>query len=268
MPPLLTFIIPVRHPENARDWAKLRAVLTETAGSIAAQTMGDWRALVVANHGADLPPLPAGFEIVRVDFPPNRYAQVKDGPKETVYDSFRFDKGRRVLAGMLRQRDSRYFMVVDEDDFVTNQLVAHVAKTPTANGWEIHRGYVWTDGGRVLLTQSSFSTLCGTCLIIRSDLYQLPARLEDAAAETIKTMFGSHRFIAGLLTQRNTPLTPLPFPGAIYRIGHGGTVTGKTGIFAEYFNLRLLSRRPHLFFANLLRLRWVTSRVKREFFGR
>ena len=56
----LTFIIPVRHQDNARDWALLKANLTQTAASIASQTHPGWRALVVANEGADLPDLPAG----------------------------------------------------------------------------------------------------------------------------------------------------------------------------------------------------------------
>jgi hypothetical protein len=67
--PLLSFIIPVRHQNNARDWGQLKANLAETLASISAQSKPDWRGYVAANHGADLPPLPERFEAVRVDFP-------------------------------------------------------------------------------------------------------------------------------------------------------------------------------------------------------
>src|SRR5690606_10870385 len=97
---MLTFIIPVRHQDNARDWSLLKANLSQTAASIASQTDTGWRALVVANEGADLPPLPPGFDVVRVTFPPNRLHELGEADLEAVYDAFRADKGRRVLAGM------------------------------------------------------------------------------------------------------------------------------------------------------------------------
>ena len=50
---MLTFIIPVRHQDNARDWTLLKANLSQTAASIAGQTHPGWRALVVANEGAN-----------------------------------------------------------------------------------------------------------------------------------------------------------------------------------------------------------------------
>src|SRR5690606_35331807 len=52
MSPLVTFVIPVRHPDNARDWALLRSSLSQTIASISNQTHDDWRAVIVANTGA------------------------------------------------------------------------------------------------------------------------------------------------------------------------------------------------------------------------
>ncbi|HET8762813.1 MAG TPA: glycosyltransferase, partial [Gemmatimonadales bacterium] len=71
MTPLVSFVIPVRHQDNARDWAALKANLTQTIASISNQTHDDWRAIIVANEQADLPELPPGFEVERVTFPPN-----------------------------------------------------------------------------------------------------------------------------------------------------------------------------------------------------
>ena len=68
---LVTFIIPVRHQDNARDWSLLKANLVQTIASISNQTNDDWRGIIVANEGADLPDLPERFGVVRVIFPPN-----------------------------------------------------------------------------------------------------------------------------------------------------------------------------------------------------
>ena len=67
----LTFVIPVRHQDNARDWGKLKSNLTATVKSIASQESTDWKAIIVANRGADLPALPAGFDVKWVDFASN-----------------------------------------------------------------------------------------------------------------------------------------------------------------------------------------------------
>ncbi|MGO7733622.1 hypothetical protein ACC704_37035, partial [Rhizobium johnstonii] len=65
--------------------------------------------------GSDLPDLPEKFSAVRVTFPPNDLHELGKGSKEDLLDAFRADKGRRVLSGMLTARDSRFFMIVDDD---------------------------------------------------------------------------------------------------------------------------------------------------------
>ena len=166
---LVTFIIPVRHQDNARDWSLLKANLVQTIASISNQTNDDWRGIIVANEGADLPDLPERFGVVRVIFPPNDLHEIDKANIEDVRDAFRADKGRRVLMGMLGARDSRFFMIVDDDDFVSARIVQHVAENPDANGWTIDRGYIWDDGGKLLLGYDEFNHLCGTSLIVRSD---------------------------------------------------------------------------------------------------
>lgn len=263
----LTFLIPVRHPDNSPDWSRLKANLAQTVGSIAAQTNGDWRGIIVANEGADLPPLPERFGVEWVHFPPNSRHEKSGGSTEDFLDAFRIDKGRRVLKGMLRARDSRFFMIVDDDDFVSARLTQFVADHGNANGWVVDRGYVWDDGGKNLYRHHHLNHVCGTTLIIRSDLYSLPDSFESATPEYIKTMLGSHRLIGPLLAERGTPLASLPFPGAIYRVGHSGSHSQTPPILKKYVFNRDVMLRPHLFVRNLLRLRRVGAAVKREFFG-
>jgi hypothetical protein len=264
---LVTFIIPVRHQDNARDWGLLKANLVQTIASISNQTNGDWRGIIVANEGADLPDLPERFGVVRVAFPPNDMHELGTASLDEIYDAFRLDKGRRVLMGMLSTRDSRFFMIVDDDDFVSARIVQHVAENPDANGWTIDRGYIWDDGGRLLLGYDEFNHLCGTSLIVRSDLYGMPERFEDASLDWIKSMLGSHVRIADILAGRGTPLAPLPFRGAVYRVAHKGSHSKAPSLLVKYFLSWEAMKRPRRLLRNLSRLRLVGETAKHEFFG-
>jgi hypothetical protein len=266
--PLLTFIIPVRHQDNARDWSLLKANLTQTVASIANQTNGDWRAIIVANHGADLPDLPERFGVVRVDLPPNDMHELGSAGRETVLDAFRADKGRRVLMGMLAIDDSRFFMIVDDDDFVSAHLVQYVSEHADAPGWTIDRGYIWDDGGKLLLGYNRFNHLCGTCLIVPAEAYGLPERFEDASLDWIKSMLGSHVRLPEILAERGTPLKALPFRGAVYRVANRGSHSQAPSLVVRYFLSWEALRQPKRLVRNLTRLRLVDEAARREFFGK
>ena len=264
---LVTFIIPVRHQDNARDWSLLKANLTQTIASISNQTNDDWRGIIVANEGADLPDLPERFGVERVTFPPNDMHERGKVSMEDLYDAFRADKGRRVLMGMLRARDSRFFMIVDDDDFVSARIVQHAAENPEANGWTIDHGYVWDNGGKLLLGYDDFNHLCGTSLIIRSDLYGLPDRFEAASLDWIKSMLGSHIRIADILAERGAPLATLPFRGAVYRVAHSGSHSKTPSLLVKYFLNWAALKRPWRMLRNMRKLRLVGETARREFFG-
>ncbi|MGO8609091.1 galactosyl transferase, partial [Rhizobium johnstonii] len=88
-------------------------------------------------YSASLPDLPETFSAVRVTFPPTDLHALGKGRKEDFLDAFRADKGRRVLSGMLTAMDSRFFMIVDDDDFVSSRIVQHAYENRDANGWTI-----------------------------------------------------------------------------------------------------------------------------------
>lgn len=264
---LVTFVIPVRHPDNASDWCLLKANLAQTVISISNQTNSDWRGIIVANDGADLPELPKGFDVVRVSFPPNDLHDINAANREAVYEAFRADKGRRVLAGMLAARSSDFFMIVDDDDLVSARIVQYASQHRSANGWKVNRGYIWDAGGRLLLGYDEFDRICGTSLIVRSDLYGLPEKFENASLEWIKSMLGSHVRLVGILADRDTPLAALPFRGAIYRVAHGGSHSHAPSLLVKYFLSREALGRPTRLLRRLGDLRFVTRSVRREFFG-
>ncbi|MFM6930164.1 MAG: galactosyl transferase [Bdellovibrio sp.] len=262
---LLTFIIPVRHPDNSKNWPALKSKLVQTMRSIANQRHGDWRCVIVANQGSDLPQMPEKFSVEWVQFPPNSRIERGNDPEEVFLDAFRWDKGRRVLAGMLSARDSQFFMIVDDDDFVSSRLVEFVAKHPTENGWIVNDGYIWDDGGRLLFATNSFNDVCGTSLIIRADLYNLPADIQSASPDWVKPMLGSHKRVVELLRRQNTPLSALPFSGAIYRVAQSGSHSGMGSFVRTHFLNRVVLLRPWLLLRNLSRLRFLSRTKKTEF---
>jgi len=82
-----------------------------------------------------------------------------------------------------------------------------------------------------------------------------------------KYMLGSHRFIAARLDAAGTPLSPLPFRGAVYRVGHAGAHSGSRNILSQFvLNLRAL-RRPWESLLNLTRVGIMTQALRDEFFG-
>jgi len=260
---ILTFLIPVRHPENAKDWNLVKRNLTETTRSIAAQSDPRWSGFVVANRGSDLPTLPAGFEVIAVDFPPNPLHNMGSADLGAIYDAFRLDKGKRVLSGLVAAKPTGHVMICDDDDFVSRRLTEFVSTDQENPGWYIENGYVWA-GGRLVYRSSDFSHECGTSHIIRSDLLGVPETAQEMTEEKIKRSLGSHVSIANDLKAAGTPLSPLPFLGAIYRIGHAGAHSQSKGLLHRYF-FKSLIIHPHEVFDRLSRVAFLTPEIRSEF---
>ncbi|HEY2464407.1 MAG TPA: hypothetical protein VGI32_10115 [Steroidobacteraceae bacterium] len=265
---VLTFVIPLRHPQNSPDWGALKRRLAQTVRSIAGQDDPRWRAIIVANEGADLPELPRNFELKQVRFPPNPMFEQGDNERDDFLDSCRLDKGRRVLAGILAAGKNGYSMVVDDDDFVSCRLTSFAAARPGDNGWYMPKGYIWGDGGKLIYEFADFWKFCGTSHIIRTALYELPASVEDADPDYLRRIFGSHVLVRGYLQDRGSPLEPLPFAGAIYRIGHAGAHSKSPGLVRQVFFRREVLKNPLQLAQRFSRLRLLDASMRQQFWGR
>jgi hypothetical protein len=226
---LLTFVIPVRHHASVADWGALQPIMAATFRSVAAQAGGMWRLIVVANRGAELPALPRNAELVEVDFerpalPP------RNADPERHLNLTLLDKGRRVLAGLLHARPTGHVMVVDYDDLVSNRLAAFVASDPEAYGWSLGSGYFYAGGEEAIFLGGQFHRHCGTSHIVRADLLELPSEFGAADDTQVLRWLGEHVFIRADLRERGTPLDLLPFPGALYRIGHLNSMSRSPGL--------------------------------------
>ena len=168
-------------------------------------------------------------------------------------DTLRLDKGRRVLAGMLHVGKMKYVMVVDDDDFVNRKLTSFVPKISLRMAGTLKTAMY----GRIIATSyylySDFLHLCGTSLIIRADLYQLPETLEAASDEYIRRMLGSHMFMRDHLQQRGTPLAPLPFAGPFIELAMPIRIVKPKVDFILYaFHDKWYIRHPLVFFRRIV----------------
>ena len=192
-------------------------------------------------------------------FPESFAHDRQSGPK--AFD--RLDKGRRVLAGMQHAGTAGHMMIVDADDFVSNQLAGFVASHPRHAGWYLGNGYMWTDGGSLLYVCPDFHKLCGTSHIVRADLYGLPPK--DVSESYIRKLLGSHIFVDTHLENSETPLSPLPFLGAVYRVGHVSAHSKSKGIISQLFLDRQLMAHPLGVLKRTLRLRILNESLQEEF---
>jgi hypothetical protein len=261
----IAFVIPVRHQDNATDWPGLKRRLAQTMQSIANQQSASWRGVVVANTGADLPDMPNGFEVCRVDFPPNPKYDINDVNRNEALDTFRFDKGRRVLMGMLQVRDSEYAMIVDDDDFVSNRLVDWIERNIDVDCCDFDVGLKWSEGVPVTFLEKNFTKVCGTSHIVRLKYYKLPETFAAASETYIKNYLGSHHQISAFVRDAGGTVRSLPFPGAIYRVGHPGAHSQSKGIvWANLLDPKLM-RQPRRWLRNMRSVRVVTTSMRREF---
>lgn len=264
---LLTFIIPVRHHANSSNWAQLVDYLRRTVGSLERQESGNWRCVIVANEGSDLPSFPSRVAVHLVDLPPNPFHEPGSTDLESFRDAVRLDKGRRLLAGMRAAGSTDYFMPVDDDDYVSNRVAAFVDQARGEPGWFVQDGYVWTTGGRLLYRHDNFNRYCGTSHIIRSDLIDLDVADDEAGVAYVKKMLGSHVFIADALAQAGAPLQRLPFAGAVYRIGHASAHSKSPTLVRQFLLNRNYLGDPRRLVRSLRKFRLRTPGIDREFFG-
>jgi hypothetical protein len=154
---------------------------------------------------------------VEVDFPPpdpDRYSKI-------------LDRAQKELIGLISasQFGESHILKMDADDCISKHIAAYVNQHPKQNGWYFRKGYVYTDGDRrIYLRRGNFYEWCGTCNIVRSDLFDIVrenVKLLPRETEEYLKYYIKHADVPKKMEQRGTPLDPFPFPAATYILGHG-----------------------------------------------
>jgi hypothetical protein len=227
---MLVFVTAVMHPDFAESYDRVERLLQRTLRSIDRQTDRRFRVIVIGNRVPAFT-LPESAEFVRVEFPPP--ARTIGWNAETGRD-----KGTKVAVGLLaaRRHAPTHVMVVDADDFVSARLAWFVNRHADANGWYVVDGYAYSDNHRIVKRIRPFHHACGSSMIINYQLYDVPHLPATATQDELKDGFGTfvlhellgnHQAALRHCSSVGAPLSPLPFPAAVYTLGTGQNWSGR-----------------------------------------
>ena len=240
--PRVVFIIPIASPRVVRDWRLACTYLRQTLESIFNSSNENYRVVVAGNEAPvfDLPQ-DSRFKFLSLD-------QTMTVPGDSSWVAAVRDKMTKIAAAWSCAKsmwNPQYVMKVDWDDLVSSRLVGWLDTAKDEAGYRIKYGWLWRPNSRYTIQHTEqFDRVCGTCLIIRSDLADREGpflntcdgvKFDDASTR-IEASDG-HSLIPGagigtlLLNDSHIradaqfaylghPLAIVPFSAAIYRIGH------------------------------------------------
>ncbi|SLN13944.1 hypothetical protein [Roseisalinus antarcticus] len=212
--PLVIFAIPLVSRRRSSDWDQVTANLSATLASFLRQTDGNWMALICGQDRPDDLP----------DDPRITFLKARVGDK--FYD--KGDKRRQLIAHVARRiRRDGYYMQFDADDILHPEAVAHMRGDHNGRGYLISRGYFVHAGARRLAPleppEKPFHLACGSSSAVYVDFrtHRHDARL---LAE-----HRSHTRVAETCAEWGQPLDEIPFPAALYMVGHGENMIQRRG---------------------------------------
>lgn len=211
---MLIFVIPVLSPKVARSWQRVSKLFERCLRATCGQTSTDFKAIVVCNQKPETEFNHPAIEYIYVDFPP---------PLSDDFVGKTLDRGRKTLTGLLRavQFNPSHVMFVDADDCVSKHLAAFVSQHSHHPGWSMKNSYVYKEGARVIYRkQKEFNHVCGSCNIIRTDLYDLTDPI-NGDADFIFKYYGEHYYIVEATEAKGVTIDQLPFAGTTYIVENG-----------------------------------------------
>jgi hypothetical protein len=267
---LLTFVLPLVSPLAAKDWNDVLDRLSETARSIdnIHRNHKNVVAILVVNKEACLRPLPACFEILRVDLPPPQMSVYRgDFNEEERAEAVKWDKGYKIAHGMIhaKQQGSQFLMGVDADDLLSNEIPNIIQRDSSANGWYINMGWLLPHGSRWGLALPDFQNWCGTHAIVRADLLPLGGSVEVMDPAIIKGIYGHHRELILYMAKAGTKLKPINFRAAVYVVNHSEGNYMRRGLMQSVLAPKKLFSNPKNFLMWLSRLRYFGLKIEKTF---
>ena len=154
-------------------------------------------------------------------------------------------------------------MKLDADDFISSRLVGWLDDNGTETGYLIRHGWLWHSGARFLIQRTEYlDRVCGSCLIIRTDVADLtgpflteaegaalgPAgssfairdhySLVPGSATTTLLLNDTHQRYVAQFSYLGHKLRTFPFDGVIYRVS-SDSIAGAAGDHSLKFSLRM-----------------------------
>lgn len=266
---MLAFVIPLRHPSASKNWVAVIGRLKETLRSVTAcAKRGRAFGVLVVNRQAELPSVPEGITIVRVDHPPPSISVFRGEVDERERKkAVHLDKGRKVLIGALSARDlgAQYIMPVDADDLVSDRLPGFVTEHAGSPGWRVSRGWILPVGTRCAMMLRDFDQWCGTSMIVSADVLELERAPSEVSVDIVRRWFGHHRELIPGLVNRGHIIGDIPFPAAVYRTGHTESNYRRGTLGTDFFSLSNIRSEPVRTLKRLLRVRKFNNALVKEF---
>jgi len=212
-PPFI-FGIPFRSKAASKDWTKNNALLASTLRSVFNQTEQDFDVVIACHETPDIPEIhDQRVTILNTDTPTNLSEQMRDKGHK-----------RKLLSVEWRRRGGGYFMLLDADDLVSRRLVQHVRENPSESGYLIKRGYRYNVAAASCKPVANLNQICGSCTIFRMDPEDLPESMDDNTPRLIGR-YKNHQTFEDDARSMGREFRIVPFPGAVYVIGHGENYT-------------------------------------------
>lgn len=195
----VVFLVPLKHPDNADDYARAWQLLQHTLYSACRQTTDSIRVIVVCNRPLPLDPRlsPEQVIVLTTERPPtpdgHPMVAGKDNP---VYVMHQTDKAaKRLLAVDYARKHLRptHYFHLDADDYLADDLAEMLLTRPFSLPMlAVNRGIIFDIQTRRYIAVDVFSNLCGSCMAIRADW--LHARLDQdrGAAGVLLGKHGIH----------------------------------------------------------------------------
>lgn len=244
---MIAFITSLRHPRHSESYESVLGLLDQTLDSVCNQTSRQFAVIVVCNQRPRGRSCPREVEWVEVDFPPPCESR---GPR-TGMEALRLDRGTKYAIGLAHARalSPDHVMFFDADDFVSRRLAEFANQRPQHPGWYVTNGYAYDSKLGWVGNLSDFHQVCGTSHIVSFRMYDAVADIPPDASQSyildhldheyVFRILGSHRWLADHCARRGAHLDPLPFPGAVYHVGHGENHTARATLWTRLVDSRI-----------------------------
>jgi len=277
--PSVVFLIPFASRRLKSKWEIACAHLRQTLKSIQNSTSGNYR-VVVAGHEA--PDFDVGFDSRFYFLPLNHPFP----DHVNLHTALRLDKLTKIAAAWEYAKPTwnpKYVMKLDADDFISSKLVDWLDNANDEAGYLIKYGWLWRGESRYVIQRTEYlDRVCGSCLIIRSDLADkngpfltstegVPfdeASVKFAASDHYSLVPGSgvsslllndsHQRYAAQFAYLGHKLSSVPFSAVVYRTSNSDSSTGIAGEGRPKRTVRMLV-------GSIRRTRLITQRLKKEF---
>ena len=252
--------------------------LGQTISSIQNSTNGSFRVVVAGHEAPD-------FD---VRFDSRFYLLTVNQPipwRENYPVALKLDRLTKIAVAWAYAKSTcnpRYVMKLDADDFISSRLVDWLDNADGEGGYLLKHGWFWRPGARYLIHRTEYiDRVCGSCLIIRSDVTDRagpflteaegmalgPAGSSFAMRDHYSLVPGSgtttlllndtHQRYAAQFSHLGYELHTFPFDGLIYRVS-SDSMAGVTGDRAHKFSLRMC-------LGAIRRTRFITQKFRKEF---